>query len=205
MKMHYFLGLLAGGIILAGCGSQTSGAPVSPTSSRPSLPTSHSSSPLRSQSVPRAPAVQPPKSSSVASNPLPPSQAQISATLAHYPAPWDSSAPGFIATRTLEFANGQGGSLTVVLGEWAASADGGQNLIFVWNNQQFLGVTTTQWSFDPTISAIPNGFMVTYYQWAASTPFAEWGPNTASNSMTVRYTWTGTSLVPSFTGAILQP
>lgn len=90
----------------------------------------------------------------------------------------------------------------MVLGEWAGSADGGQNLIFVWNNQQFLGVTTTQWSFDPTISAIPNGFAVTYYQWAASVPFAQWAPNTATDSLTVRYTWDGTQLVPSYTGTI---
>lgn len=211
MKITYLIGILACAVMLAGCGAQTTVGPQTLSSPKVSAPTTSASSASPSVVVSPSSSPAPVPASTQASqnaasptNPLPPSDAQISAVLAQYPASWAQSpaSPSFVASRTWEFPNGQGGSLTVVLGEWAGSADGGQNLIFVWNNQQFLGVTTTQWSFDPTISAIPNGFAVTYYQWAASVPFAQWAPNTATDSLTVRYTWDGTQLVPSYTGTI---
>jgi hypothetical protein len=103
-------------------------------------------------------------------------------------------------------SNGHGGTLTAVVGYAMQTANGGVEEIFVWNNQQFLGVTTTELTYQPTIKALPgDGFAVTYYDWPNSMPFYRQEPSDASRHQTVKYRWNGTRLVASYTGPILPP
>lgn len=193
--------------LLAGCGGTSEAAPARPTATVTVSPPTFVGSHPSPTAAPSEPPVSPTSASAPPQNPLPPSDAQIEAVLAAYPAPWATKQlqPVFVPADTQEFSDGQGGSLTVVIGTWRWSADGSQNLVFVWHDQRFLGVTTTQWSFDPTLTAIPNGFVVTYYQWGEALPFAQWQPSTAINQLPVRYTWSGAQLVPSYTGPIPSP
>jgi hypothetical protein len=129
--------------------------------------------------------------------------AQIARFLAHYRF---EGRTGWELDELLRAPNGQGGTLTAVVADAVQTANGGVEAIFVWNNQQFLGVTTTELTYQPTMKALPgNGFAVTYYQWPRSMAFALQEPSDASRHQTVAYRWNGTRLVASYTGPILPP
>jgi hypothetical protein len=132
-----------------------------------------------------------------------PAVAQIARFLAHYRFEgWT----GWELDELIRAPNGQGGTLTAVVADAVQTANGGVEAIFVWNNQQFLGVTTTELTYQPTMKALPgNGFAVTYYQWPRSMAFALQEPSDASRHQTVAYRWNGTRLVASYTGPILSP
>jgi len=59
--------------------------------------------------------------------------------------------------------------------------------------------------YDPIITAAPGGFAVTYQQWPSSMPFYQWSWHNATKHQTIRYTWNGVRLVPSYAGPVLQP
>jgi hypothetical protein len=132
-----------------------------------------------------------------------PTVAQITRFLAHYRFEhWT----GWEIDGLIRAPNGHDGTLTAVVADAVQTANGGVEEIFVWNNQQFLGVTTTEPTYQPTLKALPgNGFTVTYYEWPNSMPFYRQEPSDASRHQTVAYRWNGTRLVASYTGPILSP
>jgi hypothetical protein len=176
----------------------TPAARQTPAHATPPVPATTAGSPATPvTAAPARPAV-------VYARPAPgPTVAQITRFLAHYRFEhWT----GWEIDGLIRAPNGHDGTLTAVVADAVQTANGGVETIFVWNNQQFLGVTTTELTYQPTLQALPgNGFTVTYYQWPRSMPFALQEPNDASRHQTVAYRWTGTRLVASYTGPILSP
>lgn len=137
--------------------------------------------------------------------PRPPSLAMIRDTLAHYTlvTPGQGRLPGWGPQQVWHLADGRGGVLTPVLGVFRGTANGEQEAIFVWHDQHFLGVTTNQITFDPSIRQAAGGFVVTYRQWPASMMYAAMGPGDADKQQSIGYTWNGVQLVPSYRGPVL--
>jgi hypothetical protein len=75
-----------------------------------------------------------------------------------------------------------------------------EDIAFVWHNTQFVGWTTAGSVTLPTLSAVRDGFAVTYYTWPVSVPFANYTPQTANHRMTVTYYWSNGHLQSSYNG-----
>lgn len=186
-------------VLLSGCGVtiNTAQGRGSPTTSSTSAPSRQASSPSSSSHVGTTSSTG--SSTSVVNN-SGPSSATVQSVFNHTAA--FNGSTGWISQKQVSVSDGQGGTLTAILAVWKHTADGGQEAIFVWHNQTFLGWTTAGMVTLPTLKAGHDRFLVTYYTWPASVPFAQYTPSTANSATTVSYWWTGSHLASSFNGAI---
>jgi hypothetical protein len=104
--------------------------------------------------------------------------------------PDDAPSQHFEPSERLTIPDGDGGTITAIVGIPVPTADAGGQVTFFWHNDQFLGWNANHETYKMSVSAAGPGAFALVYVYFDDTP--EIGPSTES----VVYRWSGRTILP---------